>query len=176
MKTKKTLTIKRDYNSNDAYDLFKEDINYLANELNVFCKIENNDFANIVEDEKRYNSCKEDYQYSKTIICKGYVQSEYQVYKIYYNKFEIDTKLKREYLNKLFELLQNSFTHFNSNYYFEVRETITLNGIEYDSKPLENGYYSVYNCEFPTKEQIYSEYDSIYSNEFEYDEVIINHN
>lgn len=175
MKTKKTLTITRDYDLNDSYNLFREDINYLVNELNVFCEIHNNNFENIIEDEKRYNSYKDDYKDSKTIISKGYVQSEFQVYNIYYNEFEIEnlTSIKKEYLNQLFQLLENSFTHFNQNYYFEIRESITLKGIQYDSKPLEDGYFCVYNSEFPTKDEIYKEFDREYFNEFDYDEVII---
>ncbi len=173
METTKKLTIVKDFDSHYCYELFAEDINYLVNELNLFCEIDNNNFTNIVEDQKRYNSCKDDYQDSKTIICKGYVQSEYQVYKIYYNKFEIDTKLKKEYLSQLFQLLENRFTHFNNDYYFEITETIIVDAITYNSNVLESGMFSVYNCEFPTKEEIYSEYDSVYSNQFEYDEVTI---
>lgn len=173
MKTTKKLTIVKDFNCHLCYELFAEDINYLVNELNVFCEIDNNDFTNIVEEQKRYNSYKDDYQDSETIISKGYVQSEYQYFKIYYNKFEIDTKLEKEYLNQLFQLLENTFTHFNNDYYFEITETIILNGITYNSNVLESGVFFLYDCEFPTKEDIYREYNSVYSNGFEYDEVII---
>lgn len=173
METTKKLTIVKDFDCHYCYELFAEDINYLVNELNVFCEIDSNKFTNIVENQKRYNSSKDDYQDSKTIISKGYCQSEYQVSKIYYNKFEIDTKEKKEYLNQLFQLLENKFTHFNNDYYFEITETIILNGITYNSNVLYSGMFSLYNCEFPTKEEIFKEYDSVYSNEFEYDKVII---
>ena len=62
MKTTKKLTIVKDFDSHYCYELFAEDITYLVNELNVFCEIDNNNFTNIVEDQKRYNSCKDDYQ------------------------------------------------------------------------------------------------------------------
>lgn len=173
METTKKLTIVKDFDCHYCYELFAEDIEYLVNELNVHCETTNNNYINIIETKKRYNSCKDDYQNSKTIISKGYIQGEYQSFKIYYNKFEIDTKVKKEYLNQLFQLLENKFTHFNNDYYFEITETMILNGITYNSNVLDSGMFSLYNCEFPTKEEIFKEYDSVYSNEFEYDKVII---
>ena len=40
----------------------KEDINNIVNDINVYCEIENNSFYNIVEQEKRYISNKEDFK------------------------------------------------------------------------------------------------------------------
>ena len=68
---KTILKISKDYGFNDAYNLKIEDINYLANEINVFCEIKNHNYTNIIEQEKKN-------------ICNNNITNKYLKYKTKY--------------------------------------------------------------------------------------------
>ena len=148
----------------------KEDINYLVNELNVFCELKNNDYTNVVEEEKRYLSDKEDYKNSIPISAKGYCQSEWQEYILYYNEKELNTPQLRMYFSSLVEHLERTFTHFN-DYFVEKFEQTEIKGKKFNAEPHDNTTFCISHTEFPDKDDILKEYNEIYGED--YDEVLI---
>ena len=59
------LKITQDCSSNLSYQYFIDEINYLVNNIDIFCEIKNDKFYNIVEREKNYHSSKEQYKNNK---------------------------------------------------------------------------------------------------------------
>ena len=109
------IKISQDCYGETSYNNYIEDINYLVNELDVFCDIANDNFENIVENEKMYESKPTDYLHKTVVEAKGYYQREWQVYTIYHSE-PIDSLIKQ---------LQRSFTHFN-DYIVEKYEYIEI--------------------------------------------------
>ena len=167
---KTILTIREDVYSDQAYREFIEDINYLVNELNVFCEIKNNSKINIVEDEKRYLSSKDDYSDSVVINAVGYSQSEWQKYTIYYNECELNTPKKRSYFDSLIDQLRKSFTHFN-DYSCELSSQTTIDGVEFYSAPFDFTTLSIRSIEFPSESEIVEIYNNTYGEN--YDEIVV---
>ena len=169
----KTLVrISTDYFSNLSDDLYKEDINFLVNELNVCCNVDNNHFINIAEQEKRYNSSPEDYTNKITIEAKGYSQNEWQVYTLCYNENELQTNEDKARFNGLIEQLKKTFTHRN-DYFCEKLEYTEIDGKKFiNPEPFDMTSFSITNIEFPNKEDIKEIYVSIYGEDF--DEIEIN--
>lgn len=167
---KTILTIEQDFSSYDSFYMFKEDINYLVSELNIFCEIKNNSFDNFIEDEKRYFSHKKDYKNKVVVDAVGYSQCEWQTYVIYFNENEIKTseeKLNFQYLQKK---LKKSFTHFN-DYFCTLIERTEINGKIFNSEPFDTAFFSIRHIEFPEDSEIIKEYNSIYGKN--YDKVIV---
>ena len=170
----KTLVkITPDHNSTASYDAFKADINCLANELNIFCEIKNNDFINIIEEQKRYVTEKDEYTDSIVIDATGYSQSDWQTYTIHYNKKEIEGEIKKAYFYALIKELKRSFTHFN-DYFCEKFEYIeTKKGkLAVVNEPYDFVTICVDTVEFPTKENIETEYLEIYGKDFDKIEIL----
>jgi len=169
---KTLLKITTDNFSEISTENYKENINYLVNELNVFCTLKNNDYQNIIEDEKRYHSNKEEYKNSIKIEAKGYCQSEWQTYILRYNENDIDTPQKRMYFVDLVKQLQRSFTHFN-DYFCEKFEYTEIEGKKFiNPEAYDVTSFEISNTEFPGIEDIKKEYDEIYG--IDYDEIEIN--
>ena len=162
---KTIIKIEIDYNSNLSHDYFIDEINYLVNEIDIFCEIKNNKYINIIEREKRYNSDKKDYKNKIIIDAIGYCQSEWQTYILYHN-LEQDNKELIELCNEL----KKTFTHFN-DYQVTKYNQIEIDGNIFNSEAIDYTSFSIRYIEFPDKKDIISEYNSIYG--IDYDEYII---
>ena len=167
---KTIIKIQNDNFGNLSSETYKEDINYLVNELNVFCELKNNDYINIVEQEKRYISDENDYKNKIAIESKGYSQSDWQKYILHYNENELKTPKERMYFSDLVKQLERTFTHQN-DYFVEKFERTKINGKEFNSNPYDVTTFCILHTEFPNKEDVLNEYNSIYG--FDYDEAII---
>jgi len=170
---KTLLIIEKDNFSNLSYDMFIEDINYLVNELNIYCEVKNKDYLNIVEQEKRYQSSIEDYKNSIAIEAKGYSQSEWQTYILHYNDDELISSMQKNYFESLLNQLKRSFTHFN-DYLCQKYEYIEINGKKYiENESFDTCGFVIENIEFPNEEEVKQEYISMYGIDFDTIEINI---
>ena len=171
---KTLLKITKDNYSESSYGYFKEDINYLVNNLHVYCSVKNNSFNNIVEDEKNYQTFKNDFDNKIEITAKGYCQSDWQVYVLSYNEYYLDTPEKRMEFSYLVKQLERSFTHFN-DYFCEKFEYTEINGRKFiNPEAYDTTFFIISHTEFPEIEDIKKEYNEIYG--IDYDEIeIIEH-
>tara|TARA_R110002072_G_scaffold264865_1_gene423786 strand:- start:10 stop:537 length:528 start_codon:yes stop_codon:yes gene_type:complete len=164
-----TLNISNDYDSSSAWDIYIEQIKYIVNELDVHCEIRNKKLINIVEQEQKYNTDINEYDNKIIIETIGYSQSEWQAYELYYNYFQ--SKEQKALFDGLVVLLKRSFTHFN-NYYFELIESIIVEGKEYENnKYIENGGFFIDWIEFPNNDDILDAFKDEF--ELNYDKYII---
>tara|TARA_R110000772_G_scaffold258599_1_gene375843 strand:- start:443 stop:958 length:516 start_codon:yes stop_codon:yes gene_type:complete len=163
---KTIIKISTDYNSDLCYQSKVEDISYIVNEINVFCKLKNTNYINIIEKQKRYSSSENDYSNKVIINAKGYSQSDWQDYTLYYNEKEIDTPQKRIYFSDLVKYLERSFTHQN-DYFVEKYEQTEIKGKIFNSEPIDYTSFFINHIEFPSNEDILNEYVEIYGKDFE---------
>ena len=170
---KTILKISKDYGFNDAYNLKIEDINYLANEINVFCEIKNHNYTNIIEQEKTYHSQKEDYKNKTIINAKGYSQSDWQEYVLYYNEKELTTPQDKTYFSNLIQHLERTFTHQN-NYIAKKYEQTEIDGKIFNSGNFDCSCFYIDYMEFPNDKDIIKEYTGLYGKDF--NEFIIENN
>ena len=162
---KTIIRITNDYNGTLSYDNFKEYINYLVHEMDIFCEVKNNNLNNIVEDEKNYAGNKDDYSKQTIVNATGYSQNEWETYVLYHNLEEDDRNLI-----SLVKQLKRSFTHFN-DYQVEKFERTTIDGKDFDSEPHDYTCLCIDFIEFPEKKDIIKEYNEIYG--VDYEEYII---
>jgi hypothetical protein len=167
---KTIIKITEDNYSDIAFIQWKEDINYLVNEVDVFCQIANNKYNNRVEKEKRYSSTEEDYKNTITIIAKGYSQSEWQEYTLHYNENELITPQQRTYFSDLIKQLERTFTHKHS-YSVEKFEQTEIEGKTFNAEPHDYDSFCISHTEFPDKVDIEEEYNARYG--IDYDIMII---
>ena len=170
---KTIIKITKDYNSDLAYQSKVDDINMIVNEINVLCETKNNSYINLIEQEQRYSSEKEDYKNKIIIEAKGYSQSEWQTYTLYYNEKELKTPQNRMYFSDLIQNLERSFTHEN-DYSVEKYEQTEINGVLFNSEPHDYTSFSIVHTEFPEDNDIIKEYKSIYG--IDYDTYLIDNN
>jgi len=170
---KTVLRITKDYYSSLSYEDFREEINYLVNELNIFCEIKNNNYINIIEEQKNYSSSIEEYKNKISISAIGYCQSEWQEYTLYYNETELNTPQMKMYFSSLLDQLQKSFTHFN-DYFCEKYERTEIDGKTFNSEPFDYTSFYIRYIEFPSKEDIIEEYMAIYGEDFDILEIETN--
>ena len=170
---KTIIKITNDYNSDLSYQSKVDDINMIANEINVLCKTKNDKFINLIEQEKRYSSEKEDYKNKIIIEAKGYCQSEWQTYILYYNEKELKTPQHKMYLSDLIQHLERSFTH-NNDYSVEKYEQTEIDGKVFNAEPNDYTSFSIVHTEFPEDNDIIEEYNAIYG--IDYDTYLINNN
>lgn len=171
---KTLLRISKDNFSNLSYDMFTEDVNFLVNELNVHCEVRNKRDANIVNDMKNYQSSIEDYNNHVVIEARGYSQSDWQTYILYYNDNELNTPMYKSYFESLVKQLKRSFTHFN-DYFCEKFEYIESNGKRYiENESFDFTGFCIDNIEFPSEEDIKEEYIAMYGIDFDTIEININ--
>tara|TARA_R110000803_G_scaffold79086_2_gene144568 strand:+ start:11 stop:526 length:516 start_codon:yes stop_codon:yes gene_type:complete len=170
---KTIIEISNDYNSDFCYQRKVEDINYLVNELNIFCELRNTNYINIIEQEKIYNSEKEDYKNKIIINAKGYSQSDWQDYILYYNENELSTPQKRMEFSYLVKHLEKTFTYQN-DYIAKKYEQTEIDGKIFNSEPFDYTFFYIDNIEFPNNEDIIKEYIALNGKDF--DEFIIENN
>lgn len=160
MKKEIILEVFKDYNSRNAYELYKDDLISLCENLDIRIENSNNKFYNILES---VNSYKKPNEYKKyiTVSCKGYTQSEFDNYKIYFNSYNDNIKYLQSELEKL-------FTHKNDYIIksFEVLETG-------HKKEIEDYFISITNIEFPENTDIKKE---IQSYNIDFDKIKFNNN
>lgn len=161
IKTKTEIEINIDNFGSLSYDYFIESTNELVNEIDLFCEVKNNKFSNIVEDEKRYDSNKEDYKNTFIVSAKGYSQSEWQEYTIYTNEDKDSNSMLI-----LMEHLQRTFTHFN-DYSVNKYDIKTIEGIEYKGESYDYTTFCIDYIEFPSNEDIKREYKEIYGKDYD---------
>lgn len=163
----KTLLIITEDLYGHSHDYFKEDINYLVNELDVYCEASNNRFTNIIEEQKRYQSSPDDYTDCITINARGYSQGDWQDYKVYYNESDLNTPQMRAYFDSLLKQLKRSFTHFN-DYFCELFEYEEIDGKKFIS---EEAYdctsFHIDHVEFPEIDDIIEAYNDIYGKNYD---------
>ena len=167
---KTIIKITNDNFSELSYNYYVENLNYLVNELNVFCELKNNDYINLIEQEKRYTSDKDDYKNKIEVTAKGYSQSDWQTFILYYNENELNTPQKRMEFSDLIKQLERNFTHFN-DYIVEKFEQTEIDGKKFNSDPHDYTSFCIMHTEFPDKDDVLKEYLEIYGKD--YDEVII---
>ena len=170
----KTLVkISNDYFNTLSNDLYIEDINYLVNELNVFCEQENDKFINIVEQEKKYCS-DENYNNVVKISAKGYSQNEWQEFTLHYNESELKTKEDKANFNSLVDELKKFFTHKN-DYFAEKFEYTEIEGKKFiNSEAFDCTSFNISYIEFPESEDVKQAYLDIYGQDFDEIEININ--
>ena len=158
------IEISKDYNSDFCYQRKIEDINYLVNELDIFCESRNSDYTNIIEEEKTYKH--QHYYKNKIIInAKGYSQSDWQDYTLYYNDSELNTSQKKLYFSRLVKHLKETFTHQN-DYIVTKHEQTEIDGKIFNSEPFDYTNFCIDYIEFPNNEDIIKEYIEIYGEDF----------
>ena len=170
---KTIIKISKEYYSDLAYQTKVDDINMIANEINVLCETKNNSYINLIEQEKRYSSEKEDYKNKIIIEAKGYSQGEWQTYTLYYNEKELKTNLHRMYFSDLIQHLERSFTH-NNDYSVEKYEQTKIDGVVFNSEPHDYTSFSIVHTEFPEDNDIIEEYKTIYG--IDYNTYLIDNN
>jgi len=170
---KTLLKITKDYYSESSYENFKNDVNYLVNELRVYCSVANNSFNNIVEDGKKYKTLSYgDFSNKIEIEAKGYSQCEWQLYILSYNEDELNTPQKRMYFSSLVKQLERSFTHFN-DYFCEKFEYTEIEGKKFiSSESYDSVGFGISHIEFPEIEDVKKEYDNIYGVDYDYIEIL----
>ena len=168
---KTIIKITNDYNSDLAYQLKVDDVNCIVNEISVLCETKNNNYINLIEQEKRYSSEKEDYKNKIIIEAKGYSQSEWQTYTLYYNEKELKTPQHRMYFSDLIQNLERSFTHHN-DYSVEKFEQTKIDGKIFNAEAHDYTSFCITHTEFPKNNDIIEEYKAIYGTD--YDTYIIN--
>tara|TARA_R110000822_G_scaffold67786_1_gene164983 strand:+ start:376 stop:891 length:516 start_codon:yes stop_codon:yes gene_type:complete len=170
---KTIIKISKDYYSDLAYESKVDDINMIVNEINVLCEVRNDKFINLIEQEQRYSSEKEDYKNKIVIEAKGYCQSEWQTHTLYYNEKELKIPQHRMYLSDLIQHLERSFTH-NNDYFVEKYEQTKIDGKIFNAEANDYTSFCITHTEFPEDSDIIEEYKSIYGED--YDTYIIDNN
>lgn len=154
------ITIEKDNYSELSYDRFIEDINYIVNEIEVYCEISNGDYSNIIEEQKRYDY----YPCESSIVIEvnavGYCQSEWQRYKLYIGEHTDND------IEILTNLLKRSFTHFN-DYIVTKTEVVDIDGTIYESGPIDYTNFDISHIEFPNEQDIENEYLEIYGKDYD---------
>ena len=158
---KTIIEITNDYNSNDSFDLYNQQLIELKKDMDIYVTVENNNFNSPIKDS--YGEA-EDFNYKLIVSAKGYVQSEWQVYNIYHNN------KKDEKLEYLTELLERRFTHFN-DYFVSKFDRQEINGKDFDAEPHDFTTFSITDIEFPSEEDVIKTYNDFYGKD--YDEVVV---
>ena len=163
---KTIIRITEDVYSEGSYNEHVDEINYLVNnEIEVDCKISNDRFLNQVEEQKNYNTNREDFKNKTTFTAIGYVQGDWQEFTLYHNEPDDSVALQR-----LVDELKKSFTHFN-DYTVEKFERTEIDGKVFNSDPYDYTNFSIRHIEFPDEDDIKEAYLEIYGKD--YDEIEI---
>ena len=158
---KTIIEITNDYNSTNSYDLYKENLQELTKDMDIYVTIENNLYINPITEN--YGEV-ENFDYKLIVSAKGYSQSDWQVYNIYHNNKEDES------LEYLIELLERSFTHFN-DYFVSKFDRQEINSKDFNAEPHDYTSFSITDIEFPSEEDVIKTYNDIYGKD--YDEVIV---
>lgn len=160
--TKTKVTIENHYSSMFSYENWREDISYLATELNVFIDSNSREYSNPIENK----TTAEDFKHSISVVAKGYSKGEWIDYTIRYNKDEVRSKESKLYLEELIEQLKRSFTH-KHDYFVTKTEVTPVNGKDFESEPIDYTSFCINNVEFPEKEDIERAYLEHYGKDFD---------
>ena len=161
------LKITQDCSSNLSYQYFIDEINYLVNNIDIFCEIKNDKFYNIVEREKNYHSSKEQYENKTVVESIGYSQRDWQTYVLYHN-----LKQNNKDLICLCNELKKSFTHFN-DYNAGIIKRTEIGGILYESENIDSFSFCIRYIEFPDKKDILQAYNNEYGINYDKYEIYI---
>ena len=116
---KNIARISKDYHSQLSNDIWNEDLNEYIQSLDVYIRPRNNNFSyDALKNQTR--SIFDFYYTNKCIVveAKGYVQSEWESFSVYY-------KCRDKEVNPLIEHLKKTFTHRNDYLIENVEELIT---------------------------------------------------
>jgi len=152
---KTILKIENDYNSNLSFDYWKEI--FSETDFKFYIESVNKSFYLPIENEHE----KQQFKNCKIIEAKGYSQSDWQTYKIYFNgelPEYIETALKR------------TFTHKN-DYTVSKYEQAEINGKIFNAEPHDYTIFCIEHIEFPNENDIINEYNNIFGKD--YDKYII---
>jgi len=140
------LVVKNDYDSDCSWMLYVEDLHYLLEGLDVRVENSNTRNTNIVE---KVNSYKKGVEYKNYIdvSCKGYSQSDWDDYKIYFDYSNGEEEFDR--VMDIASELKKLYTHKND--YFVQQIEVLDSGHE---KTLESLSFSIMNIEFPDESDI----------------------
>ena len=153
MKTKTIVRIEPDYMSGTGYDEWSEDVNQLASGLDVSCTISNKEYMLPFDSGQDVES----YAHTLRVSARGYVQSEWQEYKLHYNS-------QSDELNALVSQLGKTFTH-KHDYLASKHKAVTISGKEYTREAHDLTWFSISAVEFPEKKDVFREYVEIYGTE-----------
>ena len=120
---KNIARISRDYHSQLSDDIWNEDLNEYIQSLDVFIETNNRQFSiDTIRNQRKtideFDITNEGDAQCISLDAKGYVQSEWESYWVYY-------KCTDEEVNPLIEHLKKTFTHRNDYLLENVEELIT---------------------------------------------------
>ena len=159
---KTIIEITNDYNSNNSFDLYNQQLKELTKDMDIYVTVDNF-FVSTNPIQDSYGEA-ENFNYKLIVSAKGYSQSEWQVYNIYHNN------KKDEKLEYLTELLERRFTHFN-DYFVSKFDRQEINGKDFDAEPHDFTTFSITDIEFPSEEDVIKTYNDFYGKD--YDEVVV---
>ena len=148
---KTIIKIKRDYRSGLSFDYWREI--FTETETEFYIEIKNTNF--MLPCENKHN--KEYFENSKKINAIGYSQSDWQMYKIYFNG------ILPEYIETA---LKHTFTHRN-DYFAEKYEQTEIDGKIFKSEILDCTSFCINCIEFPEEEDIEQAYIEINGKDFD---------
>lgn len=163
---KTIVEIKSDYDADGAYHEFIDEVSFLVNEIELHCEVSNDRFTNVVEQRKNYFVDKSKFKNKTIVEAKGYSQGDWQEYTLYHNEPK-DSAI----LQSLVDELEKTFTHMN-DYIAEIYEQTEVDGKLFNAEPHDYIHFSIRHTEFPEKDDVLGEFESLY--DLEYDEIIIN--
>tara|TARA_R100001377_G_C3139861_1_gene92273 strand:- start:137 stop:607 length:471 start_codon:yes stop_codon:yes gene_type:complete len=152
------LKITNDYESNFSYQIYREGLVELSNDLDIVVQNTNREMMNILEHK---DTNVDGYVQSIQIECKGYSQSDWDTYTIHYNQMTADLEI-------LIEELSRVFTHKHDYFIQEVEVLDSGHELVVDQHTI-----FINHIEFPTKLDIL---EQIESNGIEYDKLKFNLN
>tara|TARA_R110000744_G_scaffold2511_1_gene10019 strand:- start:234 stop:737 length:504 start_codon:yes stop_codon:yes gene_type:complete len=166
MKNKKRVVVEisNDIMGCDSWDMYKEDIKCLAEDLDISVNNGNIKMENILKQKENIGG-----NYSNHIIvdCIGYSQGDWDSYAISYNienQKEVDEIVKE---------LKKLFTHKN-DYCVNKYDVITIDGEEFKGEVYDYTWFSIMHIEFPSEKEVINYYSENYGKD--YNEIIININ
>ena len=164
---KKTkLVVKNDYESNFSWELYKDNLHDLLYGLDVRVENENDRMSNVLSRVNSHIKASE-YKHYLSVDCKGYSQSEWDEYKIY---FDYDKGFVEEIsrIEDTLEELKKLYTHKNDYVVQKIEELDSGH-----TKKLESFHFSILDIEFPSNSDIKYRIDE---EMIEYDEIEFNQN
>ena len=166
------LEVKNDYDSRYSWDLYKDNLEDLLDGLDVRVENSNSRNSNILE---KVNSHRKGVEYKNCIdvSCKGYSQSDWDEYKIYfdYSNEEFDEFNRYSHYCRVEDVaqeLEKIYTHKND---YRVHRIEVLDSGH--TKTLDSFSFSILDVEFPENKDIK---DRIDDQGIEYDEIKFNQN
>tara|TARA_R110000851_G_scaffold131743_1_gene265982 strand:+ start:850 stop:1491 length:642 start_codon:yes stop_codon:yes gene_type:complete len=133
------VEVKVDYDSQFAWEYYKDDLIYLSEELDIAVHNSNRRMGNVLPNKKIDT---DGYHKSCIVGCTGYSQSEWDDYKIYYNE-------ESEELDRLKEELSKVFTH-KHDYQVDTIEVLDSG----HSMVIESDSVSIMHIEFPEEDDV----------------------